>query len=677
MPALIAIALLLGSPGPTGNGSFPEHWAFGELARGAAPRVDAESWAATVLDRFVLARLEEKRLRPAAAADRRTLLRRAYLDVTGLPPRPDEINAFLADDSPDALDKVVDRLLASPRHGERWARHWLDVVRYAETAGHVTDRERPNTWRYRDYVIDALNGDLPYDRFIVEHVAGDLLEKPRPGPRGEPDVSPVATGFLWFHEMHFRPVDPIAQRADQVDAQIDIIGKAFLGLTTACARCHDHKFDPIPQRDYYAIAGILHSARRVHTPLNAQTEATAKRDDAVEQRRARIREAVAAAARKVRDRRSKKTDEPLIVDEDSFDVGDRASLARLRAELARLAPATTMWAPTATSTAGHDVRIQIGGDHRRPGDVVPRGFLSAVGRREPPALGERSGRRWLAEQIADARNPLTARVVVNRLWQHHFGAGIVRSPNNFGRLGERPTHPLLLDHLAHDLIESGWSLKTLHRKILLSSPSRRGGAPRPGARRIDPQNRLLHHMPPRRLEAEAIRDSILAAAGSLDLRMDGGSLAPYISPNASSNKPSNIPESGPLDGDGRRSVYLKVRRNFATPFLATFDLPDPSSSVPVRTVTVGPAQSLAMLNSPFVHEQARRWGKAIADTRRDAGPESVIDEMLETAIGRHATERERRALVGLLGGESEATTAQSYADVAHLIFNMSELIFLR
>ncbi len=652
----------------TNNGTpSADHWAFRSPARVHPPVVQRTDWPKGDIDRFVLAKIEARKLQPASDATRRTWIRRVTLDVTGLPATAQEIASFLEDDHPDATQKVVDRLLASPRHGERWARHWLDVVRYAETSGHVTDRARPFVWKYRDWVVDALNDDVPYDRFVREHIAGDLLTTPRPGLRGETNVAPAATGFLWFHEMHFRPISPVGQRHDQIDAQIDIVGKAFLGLTTACARCHDHKFDPISQRDYYALAGIFASTEFGHARLSPDPFVDSDRADVTKTRR-QIRELVAKEIKGVKKRQSRKTRTLAPITEDNYSIPSRGRLATLRASLAEIDSTSAHWAPAAVEGAAHDSHLHVRGNFKNPGDVVPRGFLRVLSTSATPDFEDSSGRLWLAEQIASHDNPLTARVIVNRLWQHHFGHGLVRSPNNFGALAEPPTHPELLDWLALRLAERAWSLKSLHREMLLTRTYGLNSEPAPGALESDPENRLVHHMPPRRLEAEAIRDSLLFVSGSLVAELGGESVEPYISPNTTSNKPGNIPKAGALDGKGRRSIYLRVRRNFCEPFIAAFDFPDPSSSVAARSVTVGPAQALAMLNSPLVHQEAKRWAE-----RFTKSGDASIERAFETILGRPPSDDERSACREFLD-ENEART-QAWSDVAHLLFNSSEFLF--
>ena len=652
-----------------------KHWAYRPLSAPSLPSHAASDWCAGSVDAFVLARLGAAGLKPAARAERAVLFRRVTVDLTGLPPAPERVARFLADSRPDAYEREVDRLLASHRLAETWARHWLDIVRYTETAGHVQDRVRPHAWRYRDYVIAAINEDLSYYRFVREHLAGDLLE-PRLA-HTDLNWSPAATGFLWFHEMHFRPVDPVVQRADQIEAQIDVVGKAFLGLTIACARCHDHKFDPISQEDYYALAGIFHSTREAPARLGARSELDASAANASE-RAQEIRDEIQALTEKerrsVRNRQAKKTTVAVPITETNFPPGAQDKLAALRRELTALDPHSTLWAPAAADKVGADVHVETGGEPSRPGRLVERRFLAMFSEGEaPPRLGERSGRLFLAQRISDAENPLLGRVLVNRLWQHVFGEGLVRTPNNFGRLGEMPTHPELLDHLAAEFARAGGSVKEMLRRLVTSSTFAMSNAGSAAAYEQDPDNRLLHHRPPRRVSAEVLRDSLLAVSGSLNEQRGGPSVPPWISPNATANKPVHIPKSGPLDGRGRRSIYLLVRRNFVTPFLGAFDYPDQGSSVGRRDISVVPQQALALLNSPFVELMARRWGEQVA-AREGTAPERLAAMVLR-ALGRPVRSDEAALLLQLLGDDPDRV--EGWIDVAHTLFNRTEFQFVR
>ena len=970
-------------------------WSFQPVRDPSPPQVERRNWPANQLDAFILAKLEEKGIAPSPPADRRTWIRRVTFDLIGLPPTPDEIKDFLADESPDAFAKVVERLLASPHYGERWGRHWLDVVRFAETNGHEYDTNKLDAWRYRDYVIQAFNEDLPYDQFVREHVAGDLMPPRRLNRGGWQVASPVATGFYWFGEVLNSPVDSMQVRADQVDNQIDVMSKAFLGLTVACARCHDHKFDPIATADYYSLSGTLHSTRIsedcLDSPARAREIASLRRKIGKINDRIRrlVRPAVARRAQglgkyllaagelipstegesssraeeaaasqgldaerlqawvryleearaepahlfypfvSIADRLAETgpdsfadalagvrsqlravsdaslpsffgpegSQEPVVVFDDFnhstfegwriagqafgegpqrrvapqqglrgdsgsglassfgggsdtfvgsltsrnfrtsklfvhvrmagsaegekklekaklrfnvvasgwktlhltpdgsgrlqwktiqmvlergrlcyFEIVDRSrdghividkivfsdsedppvessrphprvtallgnfqltSLAALaeayqamflqEAQAARRNQAGAFWTallPTGKqedaslhldsrarkrllalqqrraaleesvpdSTFGmvsrdvdpRNVRIHLRGNYKNLGEEVPRGRLGILSEEGTPPVTRGSGRRELAEWISAASNPLTARVMVNRVWKHHFGQGIVRSPDNFGKTGDRPTHPALLDYLASRFVESGWSVKALHRMILLSSTYRMSSQVDPGAAQIDPQNRLLHHMPIRRLEAETIRDSMLAVAGTLNRKLYGPSMMPHISPYQEGR---GKPDSGPLDGDGRRSIYVQVRRNFLTPMFLAFDYPLPISTIGRRSVSTVPSQPLIMMNNEFVVLEAGEWARRIlaleGETHRRVG------QMYLAAFGRAPQKREmaeierfldeQRASYLALGGSksAEEVNRKVWGDLGHVLFNSTEFIYVR
>jgi hypothetical protein len=1017
--------------------------------------------ARSPVDAFVLARLEAKGLKPAAAADRRTLLRRVTFDVIGLPPTLEEIDAFLKDDSPNAFAKVVDRLLASPRFGERWGRHWLDLVRYAESRGHEQDYTTPNAYQYRDYVIRALNADVPYDQFVTEHIAGDLLERPRLHPGERFNESILGTGFWFLGEEIHSPVDPRQDEADRFDNRIDVMTKTFLGLTVSCARCHDHKFDAISAKDYYALFGFLESSsyrlvcfdsleqnRRVtaelarlrervrpelHRAIATALRPTAERlsdyllaareallagpdDDAkpgqpiadnyrrrlstiAEAHRlnadmigawmthlttadaddpfhawahvagdaqagepARLAEIIGplAAALKEKDRSAEaslknaqviidySTAKPAdwMPDDSGFGAGSRrpgdislsgdsarpairltergaavydlawddlryavgaendpsaigrmfragrslrtpsfslttgrlfylmrgvgqayvavgqhtlingplhaklvapintngkyrwvshdltvykgqlahveftaqgghdfevalvvqaeqtpaerpsqSLLQLLTGDQARSLPAlasgyqrmfldaceklerggtqasprprfggeglevrgkanpltpnpsppstgargaswnSVNWAlahpdlfgngeeaATLADTAerclaeekkvlgqarfksrlalamldgnGVDERVFVRGSPKALGEPTPRRFLEALAGPAPLRIQRGSGRLELARQMTDpAINPLLPRVMVNRIWHHLFGRGLVASVDNFGVLGEAPTHPELLDYLADRFVKDGWSIKRLIRALVLTSAYQMSSAPpspyplppqggegRVGgveeAEQHDPQNLLLHRMRVRRLEGEAIRDAILAVSGRLNERMYGPSVPVHLTPFLDGR---GRPTTGPLDSDGRRSLYLAVRRNFLSPFLLTFDTPIPFSTVGRRTVSNVPAQALILMNDPFVHQQAETWARRVLSQPGSA--EERIERMFVSAFGRAPTDSERAACRAFIAQQARlhhvtADDVPPWKDLAHALFNVKEFIFL-
>jgi hypothetical protein len=554
-------------PGPEAVPFTPEQrafWAFQPVKDRRPPPVRQAGWAASPIDRFILAKLEEKGLAPSPPADKRTLIRRATFDLTGLPPTPAEVAAFLADGSPDAFAGVLDRLLASPAYGERWGRHWLDVVRYADTTANDANAVMRYAWRYRDYVIDAFNRDLPYDRFLVEQLAGDLL--PSADVRHTARQT-IATGFLMVGPKALAETDKEQTRIDIVDEQLDTTGRAFLGLTLGCARCHDHKFDPIPTADYYALAGIFRGT------------------------------------------------DPLMDENRSATMWQEVPLT--------LAPGGKPELVMAPKDCGAvTLRVHLRGNRFTPGAPAPRRFPRILAGGGKPLETPQSGRLELARWITARDNPLTARVMVNRLWQHHFGTGLVATGDNFGARGDRPSHPELLDWLAARFVESGWSVKAMHRLILLSSTYRQAGGPNERAARVDPGDRLLARMPRRRLEAEALRDALLAVAGNLDRTAGGPDAAEALWKRAEildakrGFAPNRMQTDDPFYDTPRRSIYLPVVRNGLPDVLALFDAADPNGVSATRNDTTVPAQALFMLNNPFVRSQAAHFAKSLL---QDAG----------------------------------------------------------
>jgi hypothetical protein len=534
-------------------------WAFEPVKAVRPPAVQNEAWVQSPVDRFILARLEAAGIRPAPPADKRTLLRRVSFDLTGLPPTPQEIDAFVADDSPEAFGKVVDRLLASPHYGERWGRHWLDVVRYAETTANDANAVMRYAWRYRDYVVWALNQDKPYDRFIVEQLAGDLLpDDGRPERRTQ---QVIATGFLMVGAKALAETDKEQSRIDIVDDQLDVTGRAFLGLTLGCARCHDHKFDPIPTADYYALAGIFRGTEVFR---------------------------------------------------------DEVRNATFWQEWAVGEPSITVMAPKEGKPT--ELRIHLRGSRHNLGTVVPRHFLQVLAPPgQPPLSTKQSGRLELAQWIANKDNPLTARVLVNRIWQHHFGTGLVATSDNFGNRGERPSHPELLDWLADDFVRSGWSMKALHRRLLLSATYQMSGRSDAAALKTDPSVRLLWRMPRRRLDAEAIRDAMLAVSGRLDRALggnDSGELlynaGEVIDGKRDFFRPNRVQADHAIyTTSTRRSLYLPVVRNAEPDLLALFDGADPNGVTAVRNDTTVASQALFLVNHPFVREQALHFARRV------------------------------------------------------------------
>ncbi len=734
-----------------------DHWAFQPVADPSPPRVEHEDWLRNDVDRFILLKLEAAALEPAAEAPKLTLLRRAKFDLLGLPPTLEEIENFQSDTAPGAYARLVGRLLDSPHYGERWGRHWLDVARYADSTGVDEDHPYGDAWRYRDYVVDAFNRDLPYDQFVVEQIAGDLLPAEKPGEINTRGI--IATGFLALGPKALAQRDPVQKKYDVVDEQIDTTSKAFLGLTVACSRCHDHKFDPILTKDYYAFASIFGStksfvdwrkdgSRYYKTPLVEQEiyEAYKKKADEVARLKrfkrmadsvgvahylldgatnrfadymldstdgntpvgldrealAWFREylkprpaprphlaswreaseadrpAVAAsyeeAIRKTIEERAEaaetwlnealnaasegkeppKTPElkttllyrdmtfegaPYDVEADNvageFRAADKARLATLAKQIAKAEAATPPEPPMANCVAEDEPvkqRVFVRGSHKNLGDPIAKRFPLVLAGIDQAPIESGSGRLELARWLGSAENPLSARVMVNRIWNWHFGEGIVRSPNNFGLVGERPTHPELLDYLASRFVESGWSVKQMHRLIMTSATYRMSSAVSDSAWSKDAENRLWSRFKRRRLALEEMRDSYLAVGGALDLTIGGdldagaGRLAEFDRNNRRINP----------DDYRRRSLYLPLMRNKLPTLLGLFDFGDATTTNGKRSVTNVAPQALYMMNSGFADSAARGVANQLV-----AGSGDSVKLAYELIYSRPPTDRER------------------------------------
>ncbi len=952
------------------------HWSWAPPRAEAVPAVKNAAWSSQRVDRFILAKLEEKQLKPAPAAEPHTLLRRLYFDLTGLPPKPEDIAAFERESSignrQSAIANLTDRLLASPAYGERWARHWLDLVRYAETRGHEFEPPIPNAYHYRDYVIRALNADVPYDQFVVEHLAGDLMPRPRLNPANGGNESILGTGFWFLGEEVHSPVDIRQDECDRMDNRLDVMSKTFLGMTVACARCHDHKFDAISQRDYYALAGFLLSStyRQVpFTEMEKHREIAAQLAQLRSTEQAKLLQAAAQALRPGLERMAENLlatppsaawsnalqqakgspDHPLhaftvkgtllspkpqlavttgpdskgtgvspslsvLVDyakpgpkdwvQDGWVFGlrpaapgevifgesenqplagvvSRASAVRdpawnrlatkdverdvgtlgawersgqtlrtpdttlttgslwylvrgsvrayatvdshlvikgplhgalLRefkddrhqwrwvehplaaykghrvhvefnpvgpaplaiamvvqsdakptlpavppnelliatlaapevnsasalaaalqkalltvanemqsgrfassgsaaladwlvqnldlfcppgsAERQQLAAATkpvlarhaelaariqpvSVVAPAMLDGSGVDELLLVRGQPRNPAGATPRRFLEALSGTEAPKFVTGSGRLELAQQVIDPANPFTARVIVNRVWHHLFGRGLVPSVDNFGVLGQAPSHRELLDHLAvHFVRDLKWSVKALVRELVLTSAYQMASAPADAhAEQVDPENTLLHRMNLRRLEGEAIRDAVLAVSGRLDPKVGGPSVMVHLTPFMDGR---GKPRTGPLDGDGRRSIYTSVRRNFLPPMMLAFDMPIPFTTMGRRNVSNVPAQALILMNDPFIVDQTRVWAKRLAST---SDPAERVRQMYLAAFSRPPAEHELKDALAFVTAQGQSlggspTDERVWADLGHVLFNVKEFIYL-
>ena len=819
-------------------------WAFVPPKKTLPPKVKEVSWPRGEIDRFILAGLEAKKLRPVTDAERATLLRRAYYDLIGLPPTPEQIDAFVKDTRPDVFARTIDQLLASPHFGERWGRHWLDVARFAESSGGGRTLLFKDAWRYRDYVIESFNADTPFNRFIVEQIAGDLLQT---GTVEERRRQLIATAFLALGPTNYEEQDKPALRMDVVDEQLDTIGKGFLGMTIGCARCHDHKFDPIPTRDYYALAGILRSTRTLHNytdnvarwvdtplPLDTEQEAVFQTHEAkVKALEARIKVVKAALPKDssavaevaatpgkpvavadlpgivVDDSKAKRIGEwkhsqysksyvgdgylhdenagkgektltfvpeirragkyevrlayvsaqnretrvpvtvfhangeqtifvneqeppsidgrfvslgqfqfeqngegyvlvsnhdtkahvvadavqfipaeemttaPAIARAEAKPTPEAESLKALEAELKDLkdtGPTRPLTMSVKDDEETGDYHVCIRGSIRNPGEKVPRGFLSVAAPRSPPSIPDKeSGRRQLAEWLSSESNPLTARVMANRVWHWLFGEGLVATVDNFGVTGERPSHPELLDYLASSFVEQGWSVKALIKQIMSSRAYQLSTARDPAALAADPGNRLHWRMNRRRLEAEAIRDTILLVSGELRRETGGPNIAGAKAINANDSSAGNI-EYGYQFADTRRSVYTPAFRNIRLELFEAFDFADINQVMGRRNVSTVAPQALYLMNHPFVMEQAR-----LAAARNLQTPHLTdaarIDRAYRTALGRLPTDNERKLALKFCAapageGDGRAHPLEAWAQLYQVIFSCVDFRYL-
>ncbi|MCB1095385.1 MAG: PSD1 domain-containing protein [Verrucomicrobiae bacterium] len=611
--AILKQWIAMGAPDPRSEGT--------SAAQQSAPVIDLASarkfWAfqapthneGDTIDSIVGEKLREQQLAPVPPASRRNLIRRAFHSLHGMPPSPDELARYLDDDRPDAFARMVDELLASPRYGERWGRHWLDIARYADTNGLDENMAYTSAFRYRDYVIRAFNDDMPYDRFITEQLAGDLL----PTNNDPEHQQTIAAGFLSIGAKMLACDDPMKMRMDIVDDQIDTTGRAFLGLTFGCARCHDHKFDPISAKDYYGLAGIFKSTT---TMTNYSVVAKWHEHDVsppeVKALDAEI-SALEASKKDQDDEAKKETDK---------------KLAALRADR----ESRSIRIMSVREGEPEDTKVHLRGNYLTLGEDAPRRFpVVLAGEEQPPIPQGQSGRLQLAQWIADPDNPLTARVMMNRLWRWHFGRGIVPSTDNFGRLGEAPTNQKLLDHLAVKFIESGWSIKAMHRYIMASETYRRSTQYDAASAEIDPSNTYLWRFDRRRLDAEEVRDSLLSISGLLDGQMFGQLLTDEFGKYANKGKLSSYWQTR------RRAVYLPIMRSGVYDAFVAFDFADPSMIDGDRKASTVAPQSLFMMNGPLVFDAAKALaGKASATS-------DALADLYQRILGRAPEAHERTA----------------------------------
>ena len=650
------------------------------------PSVKNSEWPKTAIDHYVLAHLESKQLSPASPANRRTLIRRATFDLIGLPPTPAEIDAFLADESPLAFARVIDRLLNSTHYGERWGRHWLDVARYADSNGLDENVAHGNAWRYRDYVIAALNADKPFDKFVIEQLGGDLLPAATEAAKHE---QLVATGFLSLGPKVLAEGDEQKMEVDIIDEQIDTVGRAFMGLTLGCARCHDHKFDPIRNDDYYALAGIFKSTRTMESfkriaKWNENSIATSEQiahkkevDGRIAEFKASIQSVTEAANAELKSRLATNAALPKNAEAQYSDEA-KAKLKRLRDELTAL-EATVEELPTAMGVVDADptnTQIHIRGSHLSLGKEIARGVPEVLALDGQPAIGEKqSGRLQLANWLVRPEHPLTSRVIVNRVWRWHFGRGLVGSTDNFGILGDQPVNQPLLDYLAVRLVESGWSLKELHREIVLSSTYQMSAANNESAAALDPENHWQWRANIRRIEAEALRDSLLSVSGSLDTSM-GGSMLHVGNREFVFNHTSK--DETTYDTT-RRSIYLPVIRNHLFDVFSLFDYSD--ASVPTgnrATSTIAP-QALFLMNSDFLARSSQAFAERLAG-EVPSDQMGRVSRLYELAFGRPPTESESQQALAFLataGSSDDSSPAKAWEVLCHVMLVSSEFLHLQ
>jgi hypothetical protein len=690
-------------------------WSFQPVSRPEVPPVKTASWVANEIDSFILARLEEKGIQPNPRADKRTLLRRASLDLIGLPPTPGQLQAFLNDDSPQAWEKAVDRLLASEHYGERWARHWLDLARYADSEGFKSDETRPNVWRFRDYVIRSLNQDKPYNRFVEEQIAGDELYP------GNPDAL-VATGFNRHFPDESNARNLMQRRQELLNDITDVVGQTFLAMTVGCARCHDHKFDPILQKDYYRLQAFFANTRIEDNAALVSAEAKAhydRRQAVWEEKTRAIRahmQTLVEPKQKAMWQEGFEKFPPEIQDAITTAPGKRTPIQwhmyykarpqvefsigaaskklkgeelkrykELERELAAfdsIKPAPIPVAQAMIDNGDHSPKTHVlsVGVYDAYKEEVQPGFLTILDPADAvvakPAGAATSGRRTaLAKWLTSDSNPLTYRVMVNRVWHHHFGRGLSGTPSDFGMMGERPVNRELLDWLTASFAADGYSLKKLHKRILMSNTWQQTSSHRAGAAAVDPENRLLWRFNRRRLEGEIIRDSMLATAGLLNTRMYGRGVFPPMPPGMVTRGGWENEEDA--SETQRRSIYTFVRRNTRYPMFESFDMPDTHESCARRNNTVSANQALDLLNNELVVGWAEALARRVAN---DSGvsAESQIERAYRFAYGRTPEAEEMAAARTFLDRHTKlvASRQTALADLCHMLLNSNEFVYM-
>ena len=731
LPRLSAVIVLLcAAHSALAADPLPDDWAFRAFTRPAVPQLAKPRAASTnEIDRFLLVKLAEQNLAYAPEADRRTLIRRVYFDLIGLPPTPEQVEAFVADKSPDAYEKVVDKLLASEQFGERQSLFWLDLVRFAETDGFNNDAPRPLAWRYRDYVIKSFNADKPFDRFVKEQLAGDELFP------NDPDAI-IATGFLRHFPDEYNAVNLEQRRYETITDITDTTAAAFLGLTAGCARCHDHKYDPVTQRDYFRLQAFFAGYWPTEVPLltPAQLAEYEKKRAAWEAKTAEVRAAIeklelpyrikvqAKERSRFPEEYSKLLDVPfekrsplekqigVMVEKQVYgrnsDVSkdvkgaEKTQYDALKAKLAELTKEKPADPPRAHAMTDlptpPPTKLLKRGDWRKPGEELAPGFIAAITDKDAdakPAAGSSGRRAELANWVVSKDNPLTARVLVNRLWQQHFGYGLVRTGSDFGAAGDRPTHPELLNWLASELMSpsggrkppvgdsaqgayaprSDWSLKHIHKLIVRSAAYRQGTRSTDDAVKADPDNKLLWQYPRRRLDGEALRDAMLAVSGQLNPKAGGPGVFPDLPPELQKTFPTWKPSADPAERN-RRSVYVFVKRNLRYPLFSLFDAPDRNETCARRFATTTAPQALTLLNDSVVIGFAKGFADRVT---KEVGTdrEKVTDRAFALAIGRPPTTEERSAMLGYLK-RHKGTDAEAVIDLCHALLNLNEFLYV-
>ena len=649
--------------------SAGDHWAFQPLQEAELPQVSRGGWASGIVDLFLLAEMESRGLTPSSPANPNVLARRVALDLTGLPPTEQQLTQFLADPSPQAYAALVDSLLASPAYGERWGRHWLDVARYADSNGLDENIAHGNAWRYRDYVVGAFNRDLPFDAFVQQQIAGDLLPHDNPLQQRR---QLIATGYLTLGPKVLAEVDEAKMEMDIIDEQIDTLGSSMLGLTLGCARCHDHKFDPVDQKDYYGLAGIFKSTRTMeHFTKIARWNEVSLPKTASEQRQADVLQSELESLEADLKRWQALAQQPApAAGESQEDPKAKvkeltATIKKAKERLASFASAMAVGEREPTN-----LQVHVRGSHLTLGEEAPRRFLQVLQGDDAPLATDGSGRLELAKWLTNDQRHLLARVFANRVWRWHWGRGLCATVDNFGVLGERPSHPALLDHLASELIRNDWSVKQLQRTIVLSSAYQQDSRHREDASSSDPECQWYWRFTPRRLEAEAIRDAMLQAAGSLDRSM-GGSLLHVGNREFFFDHTS---KDGTRYDKTVRSLYLPVVRNNLFDGFMLFDYSDASTMQGDRAASVTAPQALYLLNSDLVDQAAA----ALADRTSQLGDAKRIGAMFQAALSRPPTEAERAATLRFMSQYGErADSRRSWQALAHSLLASNEFLYLR